>query len=223
MFKLGRAFIFLSEGQFDLTDLFRQKNLLLMIEQDFFNENESTRDYVSHSGPACNLTKETDMPSIIQKYDNGAEIVLTSSVGAHETFKLHHGSRPIFILTIFKEETEFEGEVGKNQFVAHKKIEIDDEWSARPQFAAKMEECLNFLKSAIQIDNAIVIVHCYAGISRSATIVLAHLMTHDKQRLVDAFYHVKKIRPIISPNDEFYNMLVVLDTHGLDCVEFTPA
>jgi predicted protein tyrosine phosphatase len=194
-----------------------------MTEQDFFNENESTRDYVSYSKPKCSLTKETDMPSIIQKYDNGAEIVFTSSVGAHETFTLHHGLRPIFILTIFKEETEFEGETGKKQFMAHKKIEVDDEWSARPQLAAKMEECLDFLKNAIQTDNAVVIVHCYAGISRSATIVLAHLMTHHKQHLVDAFDYVKKIRPVISPNDEFYNMLVVLDTHGLDCVEFTPA
>jgi len=56
--------------------------------------------------------------------------------------------------------------------------------------------------------NDCVLVNCMAGVSRSATIVIAYLMTKQKITLHDAFNFVKSKRPIINPNNGFMKQLV---------------
>jgi len=53
-----------------------------------------------------------------------------------------------------------------------------------------------------------VLVHCVAGISRSATLVLAYLMKYHKMKLIDAHTYVKEKRPLIRPNPGFWKDLV---------------
>ncbi len=48
-----------------------------------------------------------------------------------------------------------------------------------------------------------VLVHCHAGVSRSASIVIAFLMMKNSWKYTDAFNHVKKKRPVINPNRGF--------------------
>ncbi|CAF0788527.1 unnamed protein product [Brachionus calyciflorus] len=52
------------------------------------------------------------------------------------------------------------------------------------------------------------LVHCVAGISRSATIILAYLMKYLKISLKEAHSHVKSKRPFIRPNLGFWKQLV---------------
>lgn len=52
-----------------------------------------------------------------------------------------------------------------------------------------------------------VLVHCVAGISRSATIVIAYLMKYYGLSLKDAFLFVRKRRNQICPNKEFMKYL----------------
>ena len=49
--------------------------------------------------------------------------------------------------------------------------------------------------------------HCFAGVSRSATIVIAYLMQELGMSLVDAMQHVRKQRYFINPNDGFRRQL----------------
>jgi len=53
-----------------------------------------------------------------------------------------------------------------------------------------------------------VLVHCQAGISRSATLVIAYLIKHQKMNLKDAYLHVKSKRPQIGPNKGFIQQLM---------------
>ena len=63
-------------------------------------------------------------------------------------------------------------------------------------------EALDFIDKALESQGC-VLVHCNAGISRSATIVLAHLMKAKGMSLNDAFAYLRTKRPSSFPNPGF--------------------
>ncbi|KAL3280816.1 hypothetical protein HHI36_004047 [Cryptolaemus montrouzieri] len=67
------------------------------------------------------------------------------------------------------------------------------------------DEALLFIEEGIQNGN--VLVHCYFGVSRSATIVIAYVMKQYNLSYVDAFQKVKLKRNIIYPNHGFVSQL----------------
>ena len=50
-----------------------------------------------------------------------------------------------------------------------------------------------------------VLVHCFAGVSRSATTVIAYLMKKLQWSLLRAFNYARDCRSIINPNPGFYS------------------
>jgi len=52
------------------------------------------------------------------------------------------------------------------------------------------------------------LVHCAAGVSRSASVCIAYLMKHHHMSLKDAYNHVKTCRPVIRPNPGFFHQLI---------------
>jgi predicted protein tyrosine phosphatase len=56
-----------------------------------------------------------------------------------------------------------------------------------------------------------VLVHCWAGISRSTAIVIAHLMMSKKKSYLGAFLSVRTMRPFIRPNIGFIDALGKLE------------
>ncbi|KAJ8355454.1 hypothetical protein SKAU_G00182480 [Synaphobranchus kaupii] len=69
------------------------------------------------------------------------------------------------------------------------------------------EEAFEFIEEAHQAGQGLLI-HCQAGVSRSATIVIAYLMKHTWMTMTDAYKFVKARRPIISPNLNFMGQLL---------------
>lgn len=69
------------------------------------------------------------------------------------------------------------------------------------------EEAFEFIEEAQQAGLGLLI-HCQAGVSRSATIVIAYLMKHTWMTMTDAYKFVKTRRPIISPNLNFMGQLL---------------
>lgn len=56
--------------------------------------------------------------------------------------------------------------------------------------------------------NGNVLVNCYAGKSRSASCVIAHLIKEYNHSYNDAYLFVKNKRPLIEPNQNFKNQLI---------------
>lgn len=52
-----------------------------------------------------------------------------------------------------------------------------------------------------------VLVHCHAGISRSATVVILYLMTYRGYNLKTALRHLRQVRPVVNPNSGFMKFL----------------
>lgn len=67
-----------------------------------------------------------------------------------------------------------------------------------------------FMKNAIDKDGR-VLIHCNAGVSRSATLSIAYIMKFEGKRFNEAYSQVKSARPSIRPNDGFERQLRLYD------------
>jgi len=72
--------------------------------------------------------------------------------------------------------------------------------------SACFEECFEFIDDHRRKGHN-VLVHCVAGVSRSATIVIAYLMQSQDIDLWQAQEDVRRIRSVIRPNQGFMNQL----------------
>jgi len=57
-----------------------------------------------------------------------------------------------------------------------------------------------------------VLVHCQAGVSRSASIVIAYIMTRRSVGMLEAYRYVKARRAIVAPNFNFMGQLLAYET-----------
>lgn len=60
----------------------------------------------------------------------------------------------------------------------------------------------------VELNDGRALVHCAAGVSRSATLCMAYLMKYESMSLADAHSWVKACRPIIRPNIGFWEQLI---------------
>ncbi|XP_055487135.1 dual specificity protein phosphatase 10-like [Leucoraja erinacea] len=87
----------------------------------------------------------------------------------------------------------------------YKRFPVND--SGRQNLRQYFEEAFEFIEEGRQSGKG-VLVHCQAGVSRSATLVIAYLMKHTLMTMTDAYKYVKGKRPIISPNLNFMGQLL---------------
>jgi len=89
-----------------------------------------------------------------------------------------------------------------------------DNFMRVPVLDSMSEVILGFLESCCEYieqrrkQNQRVLLHCVAGISRSATIAIAYTMKHMGLNVHEAYQYVKKCRPQISPNIAFMGQLI---------------
>lgn len=96
---------------------------------------------------------------------------------------------------------------GENRFPGIKYHVIPATDTATYKLDKHFGDAINFIADGIH-KNEITLVHCHAGISRSATIVLAYLMCLGFH-ITDALKCLKHCRPFVCPNDGFMEQLVL--------------
>lgn len=84
-------------------------------------------------------------------------------------------------------------------------IDVDDESDQSDSLATHFKSANNFIDREKDFK---VLVNCAAGISRSATVVLAYLVSRRKMSLFKAFQKVYRARPVIWPNEGFMHSLI---------------
>jgi hypothetical protein len=87
---------------------------------------------------------------------------------------------------------------------AYKVVQVLDHPAA--PLISYFESCIRFIARAMEVGGK-VFVHCFAGVSRSATIVIAYLMKEKEMYIKDAYNLVKSKRSYIGPNDGFIKQL----------------
>ncbi|KAF7239907.1 Dual specificity protein phosphatase 18 [Varanus komodoensis] len=61
---------------------------------------------------------------------------------------------------------------------------------------------------SVELNQGRTLVHCVAGVSRSAALCIAYLMKYHSMSLVNAHTWVRSCRPIIRPNNGFWQQLI---------------
>jgi len=94
-------------------------------------------------------------------------------------------------------------------------VDVDDD--PEENLLQYLPKCFEFINEGIA--NGSVLVHCAAGVSRSATVVIAYLMATTRIDFTTAFWKVKKARGIIYPNQGFIEQLKLFQEMGY-CIDF---
>jgi protein-tyrosine phosphatase len=111
------------------------------------------------------------------------------------------------ILTLNKEyrHNEKDMDIFDKLSIQQKYIELYD--STFSVISPYLEESMKFIKKC----NGNVLVHCTAGVSRSASVVIYYLMKEKNMTYSDALYYVRNKRPIVNPNRSFVQQLKELE------------
>lgn len=91
----------------------------------------------------------------------------------------------------------------------YKSIPVED--SGNEEISIWFNEAIDFIENT-KSENGKVLVHCHAGISRSATICMAYIMATKRICMDEAYEYVKSKRRIVSPNFNFMGQLLSFES-----------
>lgn len=83
-------------------------------------------------------------------------------------------------------------------------VPIEDEHDNNVQFF--FDQVFNFIERA-KASSSAVLIHCHAGVSRSATLAIVYIMQSQNMGVKDACQFVRQARPTIKPNQSFMEQL----------------
>lgn len=93
---------------------------------------------------------------------------------------------------------------------SHLYFKLDDSPEDAQALKDILQQCIQFIEQETAKQRR-VLVHCGAGISRSATVVVAYVMRYKQMSFTEALQYVKDRKPDIAPNRGFLNLLQTFD------------
>ncbi len=147
--------------------------------------------YISEQTPEM-----VDTPCLILKYPGNALYLGTAHPSSAELKERHIRA----VVSVLDDHLAERNPISRGDFLRFVIPIADTEQTQHPLNAAA-----DSIHRALQHGNTYV--HCWAGISRSATAVLAYLMKYLDMTMMQAYLFVKRCRPIIHPNRGFLQQL----------------
>lgn len=157
-----------------------------------FGDDNFSDDYLASS--------ETSISCIIWPQDEVGGLYLGSMKGARNVKELKTKNITAVLTVAAKSYLVYEKEDIPNHLI----IEADDE--ADYDLSQHFDTALEFIGKHLETGN--VFVHCFAGVSRSATVVIAYLLKEWRKSLTEVTKYVKQKRGVASPNRGFYKQLM---------------
>jgi len=117
-----------------------------------------------------------------------------------------------YALTVARDMVEFEpaSTTTSSWFLEHAALELFD--TEDDLLLGNLDEALKFVDVCLfDPRGGSILVHCMAGVSRSASVVIAYLMTRKDMRFHQALSMVSDIREVAAPNDGFMDQLIMLE------------
>ena len=108
-----------------------------------------------------------------------------------------------------RDELDAHEGVGAGERLLRQELRVEVEDQPIVDISPHLARCVAFLEVA-RLSGRAALVHCYRGMSRSATIVVAYLMWHNRWPLQQALAHCEERRPVTQPNPGFRDALVAL-------------
>ncbi len=135
------------------------------------------------------------------------QLYLSDYIGASnlEELQKHKITNIINITDTIENYFEDELDINNNSIFKYLKIAIPDALNVK--ITDYFDQTFQFIDDAIIAGNGI-LVHCFAGKSRSAAIVIGYIMKTRKMKFEEALRFVQNIRPCIDPNFAFCAQLM---------------
>ncbi|CAD2219055.1 phopshatase [Angomonas deanei] len=141
--------------------------------------------------------------------DKVLDFLYLGSVRTAQTVTVYHDLDIKYVLTVGRGL-----EVTLDPGMKHLVLPIND--FPEENMSILFQEAFDFIDEARKEKKGILI-HCFAGLSRSVTIAAAYIMKNEKMTRDKAMDLIKQARPAARPNDGFMNELLTFEkTLGLD-------
>ncbi|XP_043941114.1 dual specificity protein phosphatase 12 [Protopterus annectens] len=98
--------------------------------------------------------------------------------------------------------------------IAHLWLPVRDDAGA--DLLSNLDRCDRFIREAVGTHRGAVLVHCHAGVSRSAAVVTAYLMKTKQLQFQDAYSRLQSIKPDVKMNEDFVNQLLLYEMMGCE-------
>lgn len=138
-------------------------------------------------------------PVSLDEIEKGLFLGNLTSATNMETLKTH---KITHILTL--DSVPLPSHVQQVSFLTTKYVQISD--MPKEDILHHLDQCTEFISSALDKGENI-LVHCYFGVSRSSTAVIAYMMKKHNLEYQQAFDLVKSKRKFVHPNSGFVNQL----------------
>lgn len=112
------------------------------------------------------------------------------------------------VVKLFADDPSYAGGRVRHPGVAYLVVDAEDVPGCDIRVGAV--SALRFIQDGLRRGEQI-LVHCHMGISRSATVVLLHLMVNRQMTLSAAWGYLKTVRPVVRPNSGFVVHLKATD------------